>query len=381
MSAQYELRSMANQTLVSSLRRLVGEERKITREILEYIGEVQRRRLYADLGYSSLFAWLVQDIGYSEAAAYRRIQAARLIRDVPEAAAKIQTGEVNLTSLSRAQSLIRAEEKRTGSTIDVAIKEMVLERIETRSSKEVDRTLASIFPEASLIHVGAGERARVLDDQHVRMPLVLTNSQLEKIERVRELTSHSKFGASLAEVIETVVDEFLERKDPLRRLVKAKANSHNIHQKAVTKPVPERDTKAEITEYRAGNQTTSSPEGFIAQGNTAAQVQKDTSDAQPRAKVKSGPSANGRSHSRGASLGTSVRDAIIKRDEGKCQFVNPATHAKCGSRFQVQVDHIIPRALGGGDEMENLRLLCRTHNLLMAERALGTEKMQVYHST
>jgi hypothetical protein len=42
----------------------------------------------------------------------------------------------------------------------------------------------------------------------------------------------------------------------------------------------------------------------------------------------------------------------------------------------IQIDHIQPYALGGGCGPEPLRLLCRQHNLLEAERYFGHEHMQ-----
>jgi len=46
----------------------------------------------------------------------------------------------------------------------------------------------------------------------------------------------------------------------------------------------------------------------------------------------------------------------------------------CGSTYQLQIDHIFPKALGGSDDIHNLRILCRTHNNLMAEKFGLTRK-------
>jgi 5-methylcytosine-specific restriction endonuclease McrA len=50
-----------------------------------------------------------------------------------------------------------------------------------------------------------------------------------------------------------------------------------------------------------------------------------------------------------------IREAVLKRD-GCCQM--------CGqSEGQMHIDHVIPKRLGGGDEIWNLRQLCAKCNL------------------
>ena len=45
---------------------------------------------------------------------------------------------------------------------------------------------------------------------------------------------------------------------------------------------------------------------------------------------------------------------MFARDGGRC--------AECGSDFDLQYDHVIPVALGGGDGVDNLQLLCADCN-------------------
>lgn len=66
-----------------------------------------------------------------------------------------------------------------------------------------------------------------------------------------------------------------------------------------------------------------------------------------------------------------VRRALIQSAEARCSYQDPRTGHRCASRFQIQVDHIRPRALGGMDEKANFRTLCRQHNLYEADRILG----------
>ena len=65
---------------------------------------------------------------------------------------------------------------------------------------------------------------------------------------------------------------------------------------------------------------------------------------------------------------TAFRRATWRRAKSRCEFVGP--HGRCTSRHKLQVDHIIPLAHGGKTTLENLRILCRNHNLAAA-RALG----------
>ncbi len=65
-----------------------------------------------------------------------------------------------------------------------------------------------------------------------------------------------------------------------------------------------------------------------------------------------------------------VKRAVWIRDGGCCQF-RMEDGSICGSTFQVEFDHVRPRALGGPSTIENVRLACRLcrsrHNLHYAD--------------
>ena len=48
-----------------------------------------------------------------------------------------------------------------------------------------------------------------------------------------------------------------------------------------------------------------------------------------------------------------VRREVWRRDGGRCSYVDPYSGRRCGSRFLLELDHIVPYALGGGAEPGN----------------------------
>ena len=319
----HDLKSRPDQNIISELRLTIQEERKITLQILHLINEAHARRLYASAGYSTPFEWLTKEFGYSAAAAMRRLDSARALRDVPSIEKKIETGEVNLTNLAKVQSVIRSEEKRTGERMDVLAKSKAFEMIENKSSREAEFLLATAYPEAAPIK---SESIRTINETEVRVQVTLTKQQLAALERVREVASHSNLGRSLSEIIDMLANTYLEKNDPLRREIKPRKPSVDKMNENPITPAPE----------------------------TAAQ--KDVRKRKP--------------------IAPALRNAVFRKAEARCQFVDPRTCRRCESRSLLQIDHVVPVSLGGTNDTRNLRVLCRTHNLVAAEYILGKEKMR-----
>jgi hypothetical protein len=122
------------------------------------------------------------------------------------------------------------------------------------------------------------------------------------------------------------MDVFLERKDPIKKTIKPR----------------------------------------VPQGATAPKVEKVGDRRGAEKSSSTGP------------LTPSTRNAVLKNSGGRCEYREPATGRRCEGRHLLEVDHIQPRALGGTHEPGNLRALCRTHNLMMAERSFGREKIEAF---
>ncbi len=72
---------------------------------------------------------------------------------------------------------------------------------------------------------------------------------------------------------------------------------------------------------------------------------------------------------------SSVRERRLARADYQCEFRGPGG-VRCTARTRLEVDHINPIGKGGSSGEENLRVLCRGHNLLLAKREFGEEFMR-----
>jgi hypothetical protein len=105
------LKDMSDRDVLSKTEVLAEKERQVLSELLLFLQEVDERKLYCDRGCGSLFQYCVKVLKYSEASAQRRIDAMRLNREIPEIQEKIESGELNLSVVSRAQTFFRNESK------------------------------------------------------------------------------------------------------------------------------------------------------------------------------------------------------------------------------------------------------------------------------
>ncbi len=274
---------MTNAELESKLNHLVQTERTTTREILVLIREAEKRRIPHLRGFKSTHEWLIKQYHYSGSAANRRVQAARLLRAVPKMEEKLVKGDVNLTTLTKVQSAINREEKRSGERMDSAAKEKILNLVEGKTEDAAEKVLVTLFPEET-----KKESLRQINGEEARLSVLLETEAIEALKQARELLSHALPNASWAEVIAYVVKEFIQR--------------------------------------------------------------------------KTAPAAGG----------------IKKRS---CEYIDSKTGRRCESTYQLEVDHIVPKALGGRNDPTNLRCLCKQHNLLEAEQKLGRGLMRKYRKS
>ena len=199
---------MTDLEIEAELAKKIREERRITREVLELIILSEDRRIYAERGYPSLFEWLTKRFGYSEGAANRRISAARLLRSVPEASEKLESGDLNLTTMAKAQSIIRAQEKAARKEVSPRMKAQALETIERKATVKAEQELLAMFPEAAT--QVKQERVVAISEYALRLNSTIPNEVMERFKKVRDKLSHRFPNATFVDLADYFFREFLQ---------------------------------------------------------------------------------------------------------------------------------------------------------------------------
>jgi hypothetical protein len=342
-------------------------ERKASHVVLLYLAEIAGRRLYADMGYGSLFELLVRHFRLSESSVNNRLKALALMNDVSEAKTCLARGEVNLSTLAQAQRQILAQEKLLGQRVSLAKKAEIVEAIKNKTQTETEKVLHKLLPEAAL--APKNTEKRVTGDQ-VRLGLCVPDQFMQKLKRLKELWAHVNPSMDNVEAIERALDHTLKSIDPMMkppRVVKQSATA-----------AVKRGIKGE--EQDANNEKKAAQENINEPSSSMGTSPKITSPKGTNPKITSpkitSPKGTSPKGKRLTYYSVNMDRELWRRADSQCEFVSKLTGLRCPCTFGLGRDHIVPLAKGGANELGNLRLLCRAHNALQARRHFGREKIE-----
>lgn len=337
--------------LLVSMKRLAAAERTLSVYALAQLAEIQRKKAYEDAGYSSMFAYCLGDLGYSEGNTCRRLRAVEAVDKYPELFSLIKDGSITICALSVIAKHLTA-----------ANRAAVLKRIERKSVRDVARIVAELAPlpdTRDLIRSAPIPRPNIpvafirpvpeliaapltvappaavpplavppLAPPPAAPPLVVVESPAQETPRAQKIMPRSPgrvyFGFTGSADLERVVDrcrEVLSRKYPAGRL----------------------------------------EDVFLELGRSY--LQANDLELLPPSKQRPPREKETRYIPRW------VKSKVYRRDGGRC--VNLSVEGRrCDSRRDLEYDHVIPWSRGGSsDDPENIRLLCRAHNALAARAA------------
>ena len=308
--------SMSFADIIASTQNLVRAERELIAELIRHLIVIEARKIYALEGYSSLYAYCTEGLGLSHNKACKRVAAAKVARLFPSLLNRLENGELSVSILALLVP------KLTEANFDV-----ILKGIEGRSKREAELFLSTVSLDGEIKPDAPKVEVRILCPQTV----------YEKLERAKDILAPE--GQTWADVLDHALEAFLDKHDPLR--------------------------KAERAQKRAE---------AAARGKVEVQTEVvETADLIPAEEVPFEAEAvlPGETF-RSRYISQDIRHAVYLRDGGRCTYVSPEGHRCLAKRF-LEFDHRLPLAFGGEHCLENLRLLCRTHNSFYAGKMMGDD--------
>lgn len=372
-----DVRQVPDQELVTRLRRLVRADQTLHARLIVHLGEVDARGLYREHAYASMFAYCVEALRMSEAQAHVRIHAARLGRKFPLIVQLLAQGALHLTAIkllalhltddNHVQLLGRAsgKSKREIELLVAAIapKPDVPSRMrklpETGSTRGAPADAALPLTSGGAAHELEGDarqvpsapsEARDSNREPSRVvpmstPALGTNSAPFALEAPRHRGSSRPLSPGRYKLEFTAGQALHDKLEQLKDLLR--------HQ------VPDGDLAA-IVERAVDGLIEKTMKQRFAQTHAPKKPRAIKRGSRPR-KVK----VNSRYIPRAV-----VRE-VHERDAGQCTFVSSDGKRCCARGFLELHHHDVPFAKGGKATAENLRLVCRAHNALFAERDFG----------
>ena len=254
---------LSDRELLRQTSTLVRHERHLQGAVIDHLAEIDARRLYLQRGCSSLFDYAVRELGYSDAAAGRRIGAVRLCADQPGARERLRDGSLTLSAAAELQWAFDRQRRRgsisgtassapagsvlAGSTpassaaenapateeppadsapapapsasdsepplvLDAVGRRTLLEEAAGKSTRQVRRMLADLDPELAL----PADRMRPLGDGRYELKAVIDADCHQGLEQLRGLLSHVDPRMTIGQLVGRIVQEALDRHDPSR---------------------------------------------------------------------------------------------------------------------------------------------------------------------
>jgi hypothetical protein len=345
------LEAVSDAVLQEGLKELLTKGARTEARIVAHLAEVDARKLHLAMGASSLFDYCLSRLGLSNNEAFHRITAARLARRFPVIFELLERRDVHLTAVCLLRDHVTIENHAE-----------LLREVSHKTKTEIEELLAQRFPQPnapSRLRKRSGFEQR--SEGCYLLQLNVSTALKHKLELARDLMSHANPSGDLAVVVERALDELNDRLQS-RRFAQTKSVRARGAERQRVDPVP----AGVHGGARAEADTAGSPPRTATPSTSIDQCPADSTNWSRLSHSKT--------EGRRAHLRHDVRRAVVQRDGQRCAFVGDDGH-RCEARAFLQFHHQRAWALGGADTAENLSLMCRAHNRLLAERELGAERV------
>ena len=326
----HHLKSLSDSHLINSAETVLTTLRRVDLALLEHFGEIEMRELHLKCGYTSLFKMCTDKFRLSEASAYRRVAAARLIQKFPSVKVQFLSGEVSMCTLAMVAG-------RMGELADDAARVELLAAVAGKSKSQVEEILAQR---------GGKETTKKRDV----IKVIRTMRAAQKVQALP--LGQSDLGSAKVDWVDskplspaqpaTAVDPELS----FRIAFSASSDFHQKLRKA-----------RDLLKHKH-------PDGNLEAVLEEAldHLIKSRDFLQKKSREVVGRSTNPRY------IPASVKRHVVVRDGGRCTFTGADGH-RCHETGGLEFEHKIPFARGGrSGDRENIELLCRNHNAWRARQ-------------
>jgi hypothetical protein len=347
MKTKLQLHSLSDDQLLHRLSELLSKSRRLESELIAHIGEVDARRLYARQGSSSMFSYCTEVLHLSEAEAYLRIGVARAARQYPVLLDMLADGRFHLSGIARLVPHLTGTNHKD-----------LLQRAAYKSKRQIDELIAEIAPKPDV-----PPSIRKLPDRREKV-------ELPKRQLLPDGVGASK-SASSAQISGGVASQPGVSKAPYTAPEPLSPARYKIQ---FTASAEFRDKLERLRKLLR----TSVPDGDLAAVFEVAVTEKlERLESKRLAKTKAPRKSVKESDTQPSSrhIPAAVRRAVLARDGNRCTFVSPDGR-RCSERSGLEFHHRRPFGLGGDNCVENISLMCRTHNAYRAECDYGKAYME-----
>lgn len=311
----------SNSELNLRLMNLVQREREMLAMIILHIQEINRRKVFLEMGYPSMFSYMTEHLKYSPGSAMRRLDAAKVVAQAPEILDQLQTGALNLSQVSMVEQSVRQMKKSTPQrSLTSSEKAELLKKLSGKTKAQSEVLIAQTLGFEPVVEMKTEKHQA---DESVTMTLTFSKQEWAELQQMRELLSNAT-GGNLKETLVHVARKVIQQKT----VVKNKKSIDSVAQKMAS----------DLSRYQAANHKNSAAESGVACGRTP--------------------------------IASSARKIIQNKHQG-CQYKDSQNGKLCGSKLFPTIEHLQPVWAGGGNELENLTILCSAHNTFRYRQQAG----------
>lgn len=287
--------------------------KKCEADLIEIFESADKFRVHIALGYSSLFNYATSALGLSEEVAYTFINVARKVREVPELKTKIREQKISVSKARRITAVLTKENQKHW-----------LELAEQLPKRKLEKMVAAENPRAAVI-----EKTTYISSDIVQLQVAVSEKLILKIRRAQDVLSQKKRRpVSLEETMAAMTETFLAKHDP-----------HELAQRQAAKGKLKPELcPGTVGALALGAEKIETPE--------LSKVERNRGGSRPTHR---------------SPISASIRHRLHIKFNSQCAHVSK-NGERCGQKRFLDIHHVTPVAAGGGNDLDNLQLLCRSHH-------------------